>query len=60
MIILANKKKAQEHLQEIRNPKKDKIRYRVRKQQEHEADRMAKEDLLELQELKNATIKKVY
>lgn len=60
MTILASKKEAQEHLQEVRHPHKDSIRYRKRKQEEKEAEKAAKEDLRLLKESGNAPIQKIY
>lgn len=54
MTTLTNKKKAQEHLQEIRNPHKNGIRYRKRIQEEREATKYAKEDIQRLKEASDA------
>jgi hypothetical protein len=51
MTILLSNKKFQEHLQEIRNPVKNSIRYLKRKQEEAEADKLLKEELKRMEEL---------
>jgi hypothetical protein len=56
MTILTTNKKAQEHLQEIRNPRKDSIRYRKRIQEEKLADKTAKDELSRLGEEDATTI----
>lgn len=59
MTTSANKpKKGEEHLQEIRNPHKEGIRYRKFKQEEREADKYLKEELSRMEE-ENASNKKV-
>lgn len=60
MTILVSKKKAQEHLQEIRHPHKNGIRFRKRKQEEKEAEKYAKEDLQRMKEEKHAPTGEVY
>lgn len=50
MTILVTNKRLQEHLQEIRNPVKDSIRYRKRKQEEAEADKLLKDELKRMEE----------
>lgn len=60
MITLATKKQLQEHLQDIRHPNKNGIRYRKRIQEEKEAEKAAKEDLYKLKEGDDAPIQKIY
>ena len=52
MITLANSKKKQEHLQEVRHPHKDSIKYRKRKQEEQEVEKQLKEELQKLNDSK--------
>lgn len=59
MTISATSKERQEHSQEIRNPRKNSIRYRKRKLEEKLADKAAKDDLESLKD-SNASTKQVY
>lgn len=59
MTISATSKQTQEHLQEIRNPRKNGIRFRKRKQEEKEAEKAALDDLKQLEEPPHASIKQI-
>jgi hypothetical protein len=52
MITSSNNKQKQEHLQEVRHPRKDSIKYRKRKQEEQEVEQQLKEELQKLNDSK--------